>query len=261
VGNAGEAKISQFAIQPDGRLVPLSPPTVTLPFGTGVDAISIDANGGFVFTIAFGNGGSPVTSWAIAADGTLSPVGTAYASDFPTSIWAGAIDPTAGGLVVTSSRYRNSSIQPRVTVFSVGPTGAISNFGGVEESSAFYAVALAPGAHVVGVHETGFGAPFQFSVFDIQANGSLVRKSKDRAAGNTAYSIGMSKTGVAYVGNLGDGSISVFGPGTVVRAPAPYGFAVTPDGKKLLVGNHLGRGAAANLVTVFGISGASLVGR
>jgi DNA-binding beta-propeller fold protein YncE len=259
VGNSGEATISQFAVAEGGALQPLDPATATLPQGTGVAAIAVDGNGKFVFTIAYGNGGSPVTSWAIGSDGTLSPVGTAFTSDFPTSISAGRIDSSKGGVVATSARYRTFGIDPRIGIFSVGGDGAIAAHGGFEGASAYYAVAVAHGGTVVGVHETTLGNPYQFTTFDLHDDGRLVKSGADRPAGTYAYSIGLSKSGAtAYVGNLGDETISVFGAGGVVRAPAPYGFAVTPDGKRLIVGNHQGRGSAANIVTVFNITGTTL---
>jgi DNA-binding beta-propeller fold protein YncE len=118
-----------------------------------------------------------------------------------------------------------------------------------------------PGGRLVGVKELAFDQPYQFSVFDVRDDGRVSKRSADRAAGTSAWSIGLSKNGaVAYVGNLGDNTISVFGLGGTVGCPAPYGFAVSNDGKRLIVGNHQGRGAAANIVTIFTIAGQTLSG-
>jgi DNA-binding beta-propeller fold protein YncE len=257
VGNSGEATVSQFSIGSGGRLVPLAPPTVTLPAGTGVAAIAIDGSGQFVFTIGFGSGGSPVTSWKIGADGTLSPVNTLYTTDFPTSIAASAVDVSKGGEVIAASRYRTLGVDPTIVTFTVAGDGTLASHGGYTNTFAYYAVGLSPGGRKFGVHEAGgVGTPFQFSVFDEKPNGLFAKVGSDRNAGSYAYSMGVSKNGVvAYVGNFGDGTISIFGDGSTVKCPSPYGFAVTPDGRRLVVGDKAGQGAAANIVTVFGISG------
>jgi DNA-binding beta-propeller fold protein YncE len=262
VGDSGEATIAQFSIGADGALVPLVPATVTLPQGTGVEDIVIDGAGRFVYTIGYGNGGSPVTGWKIGDDGTLSVVNTAYAIDFPTALATSRIDPVKGGWVIASGRYRTFGLDPQITTFSVGADGTLTTKGGYSNTNAFYALALSPGGGVSGVRDSGAGdGTLSFFNFDLHDDGRLVVVGDGRPVGFSAYSIGLSKTGTAFVGNWGSGSITVFGKGAVVNCPAPYGFATTPDGKRLIVGNHDGRGAAANIVTVFGISGAALVGQ
>lgn len=257
VGNQGEATISQYSVGPGGGLEPLTPPTVTLPLGTGVAGIAIDGNGGYVFTIAFGNGGSPVTSFKIGTDGTLTPVNTAYTSDFPTAIAASRVDPAKGGVVVTASRYRTFGIEPMISTFTVGADGSIATWNARSDFNAYYSIALSPGGAVSAVREDSNPAgTMVFDTFGLHDNGSLALMGGERTVGFAAYSIGLSVSGhTAYVGNWASDRISVFGNGVSVHAPAPYGFAASRDGKFLVVGNHNGQGNAANVVTVFRIGG------
>ena len=257
VGNSGEATVSQFRVQSDGSLQPLSPAKVTLPVGTGVAAIAIDPGGRFVFTLGYGNGGSPMTSWLIGVDGTLSPVDTDYALDFPTSIAASRVDPSTGGEVIAAGRYRAQGLDPQITAFSIGIDGTVAKHGGWSEPSAYYCLGMAPGGHKFGVRDGDEGGdPMKFSVFEEKSNGLFSKITNDRPTGYGSYSMGVSKTGIAvWVGNTASGTISLFGAGSRIKAPAPYGFGVSPDGRWLVVGNHAGRGHAANIVTVFRVTG------
>lgn len=70
VPNAGTNTISQFAVDPRGRLAPLSPSEVPSPIPLD---IVVTANGRFAYAIEFA---TTVTEYAIRSNGTLTAIGT-----------------------------------------------------------------------------------------------------------------------------------------------------------------------------------------
>lgn len=70
VPNAGAGFISQFAVDPRGRLRPLTPPAVA---NSSPTHMAVTSNGRFAYVISFSD---TVTEYAIRPNGALQPIGT-----------------------------------------------------------------------------------------------------------------------------------------------------------------------------------------
>jgi 6-phosphogluconolactonase (cycloisomerase 2 family) len=267
VANYGETSISQFAIAADGRLVPLVPPKVAFSNGNP-GTLSVDPSGNYLFATGYSPGGSPVTAFAIAADGTLTEKQNAYATQYAAFVSA---QPTLSGagttFLFTTAAGSGGSDPPELRTFEVGPGGTVTS------ANVFQSAPSVPKDYLGAV----LADPSRAVVYATRSSGSLVPFSIDVAgkiteipAGSAAFG-GSSEAIVMnpahdrlYVASAGpdhvwqysvaaDGKLGALTPPSVA-ATVPFAMVMNPAGTRMYVLNGNATGAATDIVQVFTIA-------
>lgn len=259
VGGTGSDGVAQYAIGGNGQLTPLTPATVAMPGDSPVAALAIDSTGTWLYALGSVFNGSPIASFLIGVDGTLTLKGWDYAAPFGV-----ALAVAAGGLHVwTTTIYNGSLLHPEIRSFENDGVGGMAWTGGSAGTyNAYYDLVLSPGgSRLYAAHD---GATTGVSVFDVGLDGELTPFGVEPAAGAYPDAIVITADGKwVYVANRlddtigqyavgGDGSLTALSPATVA-APQPSDLILSPDGLFLLASDHEGKGAANQLVTRFAI--------
>ena len=122
-GGIGVATVSEYAIEADGVLVPLSTPIVASALNPR--SIAIDPTGRFAYVVnegeipIGGTGGNSISQYAIGASGELAPMApaTVTTGHLPGSI---AIDPTGHYAYVTNNSDNT------ISQYTIGTDGALT---------------------------------------------------------------------------------------------------------------------------------------
>ena len=248
--NYDSNSVSQYKIDSDGSLSPLSTPTVETdqhPF-----SISVEPSGEYVYVSNWGS--STVSQFRIGDDGMLSKIGS---GSVPTGVGPNAvtIDPANKHAYVanlgenTISQY-NIGLDGQLSQMATAKVGAGSNPG---------IVVISPDGKFA--YAGNFGAnsnipasgPSTISQYSVNPDGSLKAMSgasATAASGSGPISIAIDSTVQhLYVANLGDNNIGQYNinsdgtllamtTATVPSGPQPVGVAIDPTGKYVYVANQ-----------------------
>ncbi|HWS66895.1 MAG TPA: beta-propeller fold lactonase family protein [Steroidobacteraceae bacterium] len=119
--NASGNSISQYTIQPDGSLNPMSPATVpTMPNGNNPWSITIDAAGHNAYAPCRATGN--VLHYTIDATGALTFANSVAAGTGPTSL---AIDPS-GGFAYVTNRNPLTATPHTISQYSIAANGDLT---------------------------------------------------------------------------------------------------------------------------------------
>lgn len=229
VANSGDDTVSQFSEDATGVLTPLAPPTV--PAGKAPLGITVEGNHLYVF--AADSAGASLTSFAIGASGTLSPVALTAAGNGVTGVAA-----DQKGTVLFATNHGDNTISCYVIDQNSGaprPNGPAVSTG---VGSGPKAAVVNPAGSFLFVVNNGANT---VATWTIQGNGAIgAHSSSSFATGNGPSAIALDAAGAnAYVTNEVDGNVSEFAiagdgslspVGTAAAGKLPTGIAVTPGG-------------------------------
>jgi DNA-binding beta-propeller fold protein YncE len=246
VDNYWESAIVAFSVGAEGALTKVGTPVQSdAKFEhVGPEGLAVSPDGHSLYV---GNyQGGTISTFAIAADGTLTPVGQPVMSGANTESKPGWVAITPDGRHV----YAANEEAGTVTTFAVGPGGALTQQGtgvtsGTSTSSRPFSLAITPDGTHVYVSNYGDGT---VSTFSIGAGGALTQQGTGVPTGKSLSSgpwgLAVSPTGQSlYVANNSEGSVSLFSiaaggaltqQGTAVATgagedPWPVGIVVSPD--------------------------------
>lgn len=265
VATGSPGAVSIFAIAPGGALTPVScSPPSNCAAGSGAFGLAIAPSGRFLYVSNSGTTNS-VSVFAVAADGTLTPVQCSPLSNCSTGLdpAGAAIDPTGRFLYVANDGADSVSvfaIQANGSLAPVSCDPATSCHTGSEPNG----VKMSPSGRFVYVTNIGSNS---VSVFAIGANGALTpvpcNPISNCHTGSSPNDLAISPSGLfLYTTNYGGGSVSQFAVGAdgtltpIACSPAsncttgggPDGVAIDPSGHFLYAAN-----GTSNSVTVFSV--------
>ena len=244
------------------------------PFGTGA--------GTFPASVAFSSEGllatadvnAPVGGRApgtvsvltVASDGTLTQVSGSPFATGATSAASAAFSPNGGLIAVTNLNGPVFDFPSFVSVFSVGPGGALTQVSGSPFVTGRFptSVAFSPSGRLLATANAGDGT---VSVFSVASDGALTPVSGSPfATGSEPASVAFSPSGgLMATANEGDNTVSVFsvasdgvltqvsGSPFASGASGPSSLAFSPGGGLLAVGNN-GSIPPDNRVSVFSVA-------
>lgn len=234
VVNEGDDTISQFSVDANGGLVPLSPPTV--PTGEAPMSITVDPSGRHAWVANYDS--RFVSQYAVGADGTLTPTTT-----FETGVLKGVgvvpdrfgrvafVDvghPVAVGLGADGAlSVGDGTIFGPVSTFGVGtsvadPTGTFVLVGHTSLST-----------YTVGTESGGFGG---VGVPSTWAQPGISGVAMDPLA-RYAYASDLATDSVHQFTVDGDGALTAMTPPTVAAGSRPAWVTLDPTGRFAYVAN------------------------
>jgi len=126
VANAGSDNIYEFAINPDGSLMPISASVTIIGTGVGPIALMTDPNSKYLYALA--NGGSQITGFTLnQVTGALTTIsangGTVSTGANPVAFTIRSDGSTSGDFWILTSNFGANSVS---TYLMNGPTGTMS---------------------------------------------------------------------------------------------------------------------------------------
>jgi 6-phosphogluconolactonase (cycloisomerase 2 family) len=244
-GDSGNfvGSVSQYSIGSDGKLTPLSPPTVTV--GSEPSSVVVDPSGKHVYVANRGVGDGSVSQFAIATDGTLTPLSPAtVATNTPYSV---ALDPSG------KYAYATNWDDKTVSQFSIGADSTLAPLNPATVSAQQglpVFVTVDPTGKYVYAASNSSGTIAQYA---IGADGTLAPLNPPTlsvAPAPTSITVDPSGKWV-YVGNIignavlqfaigADGTLAPLSPASALAVFGPTSIAVDPSGKHAYVVNDDG---------------------
>ena len=222
------------------------------------------------------DGSSTVAGFKIAADGSLTSIGTPVASGIPMGSGI-AISPNVGG-TLNSFLYTsgNSTTPPNlgyVQAWSIGAGGVPATLGALLLSNGVGTgqLAITPDrSHLYGANElSGDG-----SAYTVAGNGTLTLLNNFTTAGGTdPVGVAITPNGsFMFVGDWGNSLLGEYSLGSTgatfinyIGATKPVGVAVSPNGSFLLVANQVSNtvssysiGTGGSLTLISNLPGGSI---
>ncbi len=273
VANFADKSISQFAIGPGGRLVPLSPASVPVESGAGPQFVEVTPEGDVlvITSNSVSPSGTVVATHQIAADGTLGPqVGAAFGPPDPAGL---AVTPylddefARWALVPTRFRSGTAALDPGVRKFGISLGGTVDpplranadvlaaelNVQGdqLHVASPVFEQGLKHGVVTFNV-QPGMPGILQIGQPLVLGTPSTLGRAYIARAGNTPWIYyGDPEAGVIH-SLVAQSDLSVtLRTSATVPAPGIYALECNQAGTLLFAVNAGGSGAATNLVTVY----------
>lgn len=250
----GSDTVLGYDISPSGSLSPVSGmPVIGFPIGDNANdptSIAISPNGAFLYTSYSGVAGRAIAIWAIAANGSLSAVGTPLPV---TNINGMAIDPSGTHLYATTDTG--------VQAFTIAGNGTLSALGALVPVGFSRAIAIRPDGSVAYV-----GHASNVQALAIAADGTLTAGATTATDANP-FGVVVTPTNkflytanfTAVHGTVNSFSIDAGGALTPVSGQPfssvsdfSYAADAAPNGF-LYVSNDVGGGGVQGTVSVFAI--------
>lgn len=239
--NRGQHTVSQFAIQGDGTLKVMAPPTV--PTGALPRAIAATADGKFAYVL--NSGDNTISEYAIGTNGTLSDLASptvGVAAD------GNSLTVTPNGKYLYATSYATDTL----SAYAIGLDGQLTPL-----TVPTYTVA-SPTGPTVSPNGNFLYVPLStagVAQFAIALDGSLTPLTPavvtTPAAGNDAFAVtpngsfgyvgcfngGVPGSPIGQYSIAGDGTLAALTPDSVAAGNAPYNISIDPNGKYLYVMN------------------------
>lgn len=248
VVNEGSDTISQFSVDANGGLVPLSPPTVA----TGLDPVSISVDPSGRFAYVTNSGSTFLSQYVVGLDGRLAPAPNPTVELGATRLRGVIIDPVGG------ASYVNAGGQVHRFGFStegdvVPPAGY--SFGSF---TSLVIGGLVPDPVGRFIHRAGTGHSWNTLVDDpleIGTVGTTPETSGGGLTGGGIQSVALHPDGThvygtdTFTSTVRHGTVSASGAvtelGTVPCGPFALSVAVAPGGQSLYVAHRTAAGGGA----------------
>ncbi|MBU6363819.1 MAG: beta-propeller fold lactonase family protein, partial [Acidobacteria bacterium] len=239
--NTSGNSISQFAVQPDGSLSPLSTPSVSTGSGTTPWYMAITPDQRFAYVTYRGTGA--VGQFRVLSDGRLVPMPTPTiaAAAAPEGL---AVNP-AGTYLYAASRSTNQVFQYAIDQV----TGQLSPLStpAVSTSADPCTVVISPNGQYAYVSSQSGAKIDQYA---IGAGGLLTPMTPANVAFTGAHGGAVSPDGRHFYGGSygnavvgqfgigGSGALTPLSPATIAASTNPVGIVVTPDGANVYQVNY-----------------------
>ena len=228
--------VSQYTVAADGTLSPKTPAIVATGNCSSPWAIALSANGTRAYVVCYAN--NLLFEYKVAANGTLSPLGSIGAGANPDAI---ALSANGTSAYVTNQGYSS------VSQYTVAANGRLSYNGQFATGGGPSGVALSADGKSAYVTNRFSNTVSQYTV---AANGTLSPKTPATVAtGDQPVPVVLSPDGrSAYVANYdggvsqytvaADGTLSPKTPATVAAGSGPSGITLSADGTSAYVTNR-----------------------
>ena len=242
---AGGDSVSQYTIDANGALAPMTPATVAA--GINPSSVTIDPSGKYVYVV--NQGGNTVSQYTIGAGGALTPMSTATvpAGSVPSSV---TIDPSgkyvyvanyglfgiAGGSISQYTIGAGGSLTPMTPATVAAGTNPTSV---TVDSLGKYAYVANQGSNSVSQYTIGAGGALTPMASPTVATGTIPVSVTVDPSGRYAYVANGSISGTVSQYTIGAaGGLAPMTPATVAAGANPYSITVDPSGKYAYVANY-----------------------
>lgn len=236
VASLGNNTISQFQIGLDGQLIPLATPTITS--GAAPAAVVVDPNDHFAYVGNYGAnaeeppaGPGTISQYAIALDGSLSPIGTGSVAS---GQGPNSLTINHAGTFLYAANHGDGNAVGTVEQFRIESDGSLTSLGPTNVGYRPVSIAIDLNDKFLYVANRGgsstTGTVSQFTI-DATTGALTPMAPATVAAGVATSAVAIDPTGQAlYATDRGASAVYQFKIDSTTGALTPYATSTVPSG-------------------------------